>query len=81
MPFVPGILVSGVFRDGPAYQAGVAPGDVITEINGEPLQDPRDALTFIATKRPGDEVEITVIRKGEAYRIQARIGERPIPQT
>ena len=80
MPFVPGILVSGVFRDGPAYQAGVAPGDVITEINGEPLQDPRDALTFIATKSPGDEVEITVIRKGEPYRIKARIGERPIPQ-
>ena len=80
MPFVPGILVSGVFRDGPAYQAGVTPGDVITEINGEPLQDPRDALAFISTKRPGDIVEITVIRKGEAYRIKATVGARPTPQ-
>lgn len=80
MPFVPGILVSGVFRDGPAYQAGVTPGDVITEINGEPLQDPRDALAFISTKRPGEAVEITVIRKGEAYRIKATVGERPTPQ-
>lgn len=80
MPFVPGILVSGVFRDGPAYEAGIAPGDVITEINGEPLQDPRDALTFISTKRPGDQVEITVMRKGEAYRIKAVVGERPTPQ-
>lgn len=80
MPFVPGILVSGVFRDGPAYQAGIAPGDVITEINGEPLQDPRDALSFISTKRPGDQVEVTVVRKGEAYRIKAVVGERPTPQ-
>ncbi|MDX1693637.1 MAG: trypsin-like peptidase domain-containing protein [Ketobacteraceae bacterium] len=80
MPFVPGILVSGVFRDGPAYQAGIAPGDVITAINGEALQDPRDALSFISTKRPGERVEITVIRKGETYRINAVVGERPTPQ-
>lgn len=79
MPYIPGILVSGVFKNGPAYQAGIAPGDIITEINGEPLQDPRDALTFISGKRPGDQVEITVMRKGEAYRIKAIVGERPKP--
>ncbi|MCG8314419.1 MAG: trypsin-like peptidase domain-containing protein [Pseudomonadales bacterium] len=79
MPYVPGILVAGIFKNGPAYTAGVSPGDVITEINGEPLQDPKDALTFISNKRPGDKVDITVVRKGEAYRITATVGERPTP--
>lgn len=79
MPYVPGILVSGVFKNGPAYQAGVIPGDVITELNGEPLQNPKEALTIISNKRPGDKVEITVIRKGQTYRIKALVGERPTP--
>ncbi|MCG8668271.1 MAG: trypsin-like peptidase domain-containing protein [Pseudomonadales bacterium] len=77
--FIPGILVSGVFKNGPAHQAGVTPGDVITEINGAPIENPKDALNFISNKRPGEKVDITVIRKGKQHRINATVGERPTP--
>ncbi|PIE41498.1 MAG: 2-alkenal reductase [Gammaproteobacteria bacterium] len=80
MQFVPGILVSGVFKNGPADQAGVIPGDVITEINGSPIVNPKDALEFISSKHPGENVAISVIRKGHKHNIVARVGERPTPK-
>lgn len=79
MPHIPGILVSGVFKNGPAHQAGVMPGDVITGINGKPIKHPKDALSFISSKRPGVQVAISIIRQGEEHDINATLGSRPTP--
>jgi putative serine protease PepD len=57
-PLVPG---------GPAEQAGLRPGDVITAIDGEPVEDSSELIVAIRARRPGDEVRLTV-QRGERDR-------------
>jgi serine protease Do len=57
----PGIIAQEVLRDGPAAQAGVAPGDVILSIDGTPL-DSATTLTYVLDRHyPGDVVDLTWI--------------------
>ncbi len=72
-----GMLVAGVLRNGPADMAGLAPGDIITEIDGKPVHDAREAMALIAQQTPGTRVEITVMRQGKPLRLTAVIGQRP----
>jgi serine protease Do len=56
-----GILVTSVSEDGPAAKAGVKAGDVITAIEGEPVDSPGDISRVINRKKEGD-VALTIIR-------------------
>jgi serine protease Do len=61
-----GIIVRDVMRDGPAAQAGVAIGDVITTIDGTSI-DSATTLTYVLDRHyPGDVVDVTWIdRSGQ----------------
>jgi putative serine protease PepD len=57
-------------------QVGVG-GDLITAIDGRPVQR-HDAITqALARKRPGDKLELTVYRNGRSFRISVTLGEDP----
>lgn len=62
----PGIIVRDVMQDGPAARAGVAIGDVITVLDGSPV-DSATALTYVLDRHyPGDVVDLTWIdRSGQ----------------
>lgn len=79
LPSVNGLLVTGIFKNGPAHAAGVRPGDIITHLNGEPVNDPKEAMNFISSMHPGERVTIRVIRQKEPLDILATIGSRPTP--
>ena len=72
-----GILLVEVYEDGPAAAAGLARGDVILEINGEPVLSQRQALLISASTVPGDVVDVTGIRDGQRFSVQVIAGERP----
>ncbi len=72
-----GILVAGVLQRGPAAKAGIMPGDILTEINGEPLLDPQQAIQMISRFRPGKQVDIIVLRGWQEMMLQATISQRP----
>ena len=72
-----GILVSAVIGNGPAAQAGIIPGDIITEINDTQLNDTRQAFQIIAGLRPSATVEIVVIRGWEEMILTATITDKP----
>ena len=72
-----GVLVAGVLRGGPAAEAGLRPGDVLTHVANEPVEDVRDALDAIASQKPGDETTLQLIREGETLERTATIAERP----
>jgi len=60
-----GVLVAGYNGDGsPAEQAGIRPNDVIVELDGEEVQYTAQLQQKVGFKRPGDVVEVTVLRKG-----------------
>ncbi len=86
-----GAYVSSVTPGGPADKAGViggsqttsipnvlAGGDVITAIDGRPINTFDDLLGYLTTnKSPGDTVVLTVLRDGESMDITVTLDKRP----
>ena len=75
----PGIVVAGIFREGPAQRAGLQVSDVILSINGEPAGDGRRSMNQVARIKPKDKVVIEVLRNGKTLKLVAEVGMRPPP--
>jgi putative serine protease PepD len=72
-----GLYVVGVVPGGPADQAGLRPGDIITEINGEPATDPNQLQALTIIKRAGDTVKVTFERNGQSTTTTITLGASP----
>ncbi len=72
-----GIVVTGLYRDGPAWQAGLQPGDVILAIDGENIRWGRDAMNQVARATPGQKLRLKVLRGGKTMNFEAEVGVRP----
>lgn len=57
-----GVIVTAVYKESPAFQAGIRPGDIITEFNGIALGDGRKGVQFIEQSRPGDSITLGIQR-------------------
>ncbi|GLK89199.1 Do family serine endopeptidase AlgW [Pseudomonas turukhanskensis] len=77
----PGIVVAGIYRDGPAQRAGLQPGDLILSIDGEPASDGRRSMNQVARAKPGEKTSIEIMRNGKSMELTAEIGLRPPPAT
>jgi serine protease DegS len=75
---VQGVLIAGVLRDGPADNAGIEPGDVITSVNGVEMTDAREAMKAISSQRPDTLIELAGIRQGQSFDLKARVIQRPL---
>lgn len=71
-----GVLVTEVEEESPAEDAGIKPGDILTQIDEEPVQSVDDALDILADYEPDDEVVITVIRSGGEKKLTAILEDR-----
>jgi putative serine protease PepD len=72
-----GAQVGEATADGPAARAGIQSGDVITEVDGDRVQDPDDVAQAIEDNKPGDKVEVTVQRGGDERTVEVTLGRRP----
>jgi putative serine protease PepD len=72
-----GAEVGEATAGGPAAEAGIRPGDVITEVDGDRVQDPEDVAQAIEDDAPGDSIEVTVQRGGSERTIEVTLGQRP----
>ncbi len=79
LPDIDGLLVLGIFKQGPAHQAGILPGDIITQINGIKINEPRAAINMISAMSPGDRATIHVIRQHKPVDFLVVVGARPTP--
>jgi S1-C subfamily serine protease len=57
--YVPGAFVDNVVSGGPADRAGLAPGDIITTIDGKRVTTPSSVARVILRKKPGDTIKLT----------------------
>lgn len=80
LPNIDGLLVVGIFKNGPAHVGGISPGDIITHMNGNPIDDPKSAMNMISDMEPGAKVTIRVIRQRQPLDILVVVGARPTPQ-
>jgi serine protease Do len=60
-----GALITQVSPDSPASSAGLKIGDVITAINGKPVDGASELQMAVGLMSPGDKVNLTVMRNGE----------------
>ncbi len=67
VPAIPGLFVTSVNRDGPAYECGIMPGDIITEIGGERVSSEMHAWALMREYKEGDEMKIKLVREGKYY--------------
>lgn len=72
-----GIVVSGLYRNGPAWSAGLRPGDIITSIDGEAVVSGRQTMNLVARTQPGQKVTLGVVREGEPLTFTAEVSVRP----
>ncbi|MDQ3740152.1 MAG: trypsin-like peptidase domain-containing protein [Actinomycetota bacterium] len=87
-----GAWVQEVVEDGPADRAGIQAGrgeqrfqarpvvpggDVITKIEGNEIDSETELGVIIANKRPGETIELEILREGERKTVEVRLDERP----
>jgi serine protease Do len=64
-----GAVVTQVEPDSPAGKAGLKVGDVITELNGEPVNDAGQLQVEVGQKQPGTTINLKVNRDGKSESI------------
>ena len=74
---VTGALVSSVSPDSPAARAGIQKGDIILDVNGQPVADSAQLAMTISLMRPGADVTLKVLRDGAERTVEARLAELP----
>ena len=71
-----GALVEDVDHAGPASEAGVEPGDVVTSVDRRPTPTMSALIAALRRHLPGDVVELTVHRDGELRRLRVTLAEK-----
>lgn len=72
-----GLVVDTVHADSPAAGAGLERHDLLYKFDDQLLVNSPQLVTLVRSKKIGDTVELTVIRKGEHEKLSVTVGERP----
>jgi len=72
-----GAMVSNVEPGGPAADAGVRSGDVITKFNGSDIKHWSDLPRIVGATKPGTRATMELWRKGKTLDVRVKVGEMP----
>ena len=72
-----GVVVRTIEADAPAYKSDLRPFDVITQVDGAAVTTDTQLQREILKKKIGQNVELTVWRKGQTLKIPVTTGELP----
>ena len=75
-----GVIITGVLQNGPAAQAGIVPGDVITDVAGKKVATVAELLGAVAALKPGQAAALGVLRKDKKSEIAVVPGTRQRPR-
>ena len=67
--------MTSVTRGGPASQAGIAPGDIITHIGDTALDETHSYINTLFHYKPGDQVTVTLARGQQTLQVQVTLSE------
>jgi S1-C subfamily serine protease len=74
LPVEFGAYVQAVQRGGPADKGGLQPGDIITAIDGQSIDENNNLLTILMRFEPGEQVQITAVREKREITVQVTLG-------
>ena len=72
-----GVAIASLDRAGPALRAGLQAGDIVTAVNGVPVDSAHDLIKTVSATPPGASLRLTVRRRGQAMDILVTVGLRP----
>jgi hypothetical protein len=75
-PVERGVLLGGVTGGSPGEKAGMLKGDILIRIGAHDIADLQGFTDALNAHKPGDEVDIVVIREGNEVRLKAVLGKR-----
>ena len=73
---VEGVALQGIREGSPAEKAGLRKGDILIRLGNSPVADLQGFTDALGAHKPGDEVEIIVLREGREVRLRAVLGRR-----
>jgi Do/DeqQ family serine protease len=71
-----GVIITGVLQNGPAAQAGLRPGDVITAVDGRKVNTVPELLSAVAALKPGQAAPFDVTRRENRQQVQITPAKR-----
>ena len=78
---ISGVLLNSVSRGGAAHRAGLRRGDIILSVGGISVNAPNELQSAVARKRPGDNVDMNVWRRGNSVVIEVTLEGKDDPAT
>ncbi len=76
LPYVQGLLVTSVNKDGPAYECGIMPGDIILKIGDERVVSEMHAWALLREYEEGDEMRIELLRENNRYETEMHLRKK-----
>ena len=73
----PGLTLAKVAAGGPAASAGLVAGDVLLAVDGSVLGSAQDLKAALGGRKPGDALELTVLRSKRVLAVSLRLGTAP----
>jgi S1-C subfamily serine protease len=71
-----GAEISQIYPNGPAARAGLRPGDVITEVNGQKVDDAGELVALIHEMKPQAQAQFEIMRDNKSMKIPVTLGSR-----
>jgi serine protease Do len=72
-----GVVLSKVLPGGPAAKCGLQDGDIVTEVSGQPVKNPRSLQRLVAGLPIGKKVELAVVRDGARKMFTLTVENQP----
>jgi serine protease Do len=75
LPSTGGALITSLEDSGPAKAAGLEPGDVIVEFNGQPIKNSNDLVSVVSATPPGTSAPVRLLRNGKSMTLSVKVEE------
>lgn len=76
LPTIQGLYVVSVNRDGPAFESGILPGDIILRIGKEPIYSENHAWALFREYNEGDLMRVELLRNGIRYETELNLRKK-----
>lgn len=72
-----GVIISDVRKRSPAEEAGLKPGDIILEVNGEKITDENNIMAIIQESKEGDVLKLKILRDKKEINVNLQLKRQP----
>ena len=76
-----GVIITGVLQAGPAYKAGIRPGDVVMAVEGKSVKSVSELLALVSSLKPGSVASLQVLRESQEMVLRVTPAQRPKVKT